>query len=219
MNYREWKIFYHEILKDFGFSEEKDREAAKILKREVSSRTPISVIRDRIEGRRVNIYGAGPSLEKIKDFSEGTVIAADGATSYLLKKGVIPDIIVTDLDGNVDDLLRANTLGSLMIIHAHGDNIDAIRKYARKFHNCITTTQSEPFDEVYNFGGFTDGDRAVFLAAHFNAKEICLYGMDFFGEVGRYSFSEGGASKKKKLAWAERLITYLKKKGNIYVCE
>jgi hypothetical protein len=214
MDYKEWEPIYKEILDDFGFSEEDDRKAARILEETLRNPVSIALIEEKMKGRRVNVYGAGPSLEKIKSFPKGINIAADGATTYLLKNGVTPDIIVTDLDGRIDDLLEANKKGSIVVIHAHGDNIDAIKKYAKKFKNCLATTQARPFGEVHNFGGFTDGDRAVFLASHFKAEKIVVYGMDFRSEVGRYSFSNGGEVKRKKLIWAEKLITYLRQKDN-----
>ena len=49
----------------------------------------------------------------------------------------------------------------------------------KKIKNCIGTTQTNPFNKIQNFGGFTDGDRGVFLASHFDAKKIILFGMDF----------------------------------------
>ena len=41
-----------------------------------------------------------------------------------------------------------------------------------------------PVKNVYNFGGFTDGDRSVFWAEEFGAKEIILIGMDFGIHIG-----------------------------------
>ncbi|MBI5254124.1 MAG: DUF115 domain-containing protein [Euryarchaeota archaeon] len=215
MNFK-WKKFYYEILEDFSFSEKSDAKAAEILNGLLKP-VDISILRKKIRGRRANVYGAGPSLEKIKKFPRGINIAADGATSFLLERGVVPDIIVTDLDGKIKDLLRANRKGSLVVVHAHGDNIDAIKKYAAKFKNAIGTTQSKPFGSLHNFGGFTDGDRAVFLAEHFEAKKIALYGMDFRSKIGRYSFSRDSKTKRKKLRWAEKLINYLRRKSEIEI--
>jgi len=70
--------------------------------------------------------GLGPSLkENIKDLktlklSKFTLIAADGATTALLEEDVIPDIIVTDLDGKMEDIIQANQKGSFLAVHAHG---------------------------------------------------------------------------------------------------
>jgi hypothetical protein len=175
---------------------------------------PIEVLESLISGRRVNVFGAGPSLERLERLpEEGTKIACDGATSFLLERGAVPEIIVTDLDGRVEDLLEANARGSVVVIHAHGDNVAKLRRYAALFVNVIATTQAQPFQGVHNFGGFTDGDRAVFLAEHFNAGEIYLYGMDFHSEVGRYSFSRDSEMKRKKLLWAEKLIKLLEERG------
>jgi len=52
---------------------------------------------------------------------------------------------------------------------------------------------------VYNFGGFTDGDRCVFLAKALGAAEIKLVGFDYDDESVT-------PRKRKKLAWAKRLI-------------
>lgn len=216
MEYTEWGRLYKEILKDFSFSEKSDAKAAEVLN-ELLKPVDISILRKKIRGRRANVYGAGPSLEKIKKFPRGINIAADGATSFLLERGVVSDIIVTDLDGKVEDLLKANEKGSLVVVHAHGDNIDAIKKYAAEFKNAIGTTQSKPFGSLHNFGGFTDGDRAVFLAEHFGAKKIALYGMDFRSKIGRYSFSKDSKTKRKKLRWAEKLISYLRRKSEIEI--
>jgi hypothetical protein len=216
MNYEEWRKFYQKILRDFGFSEESDVKAAEILN-ELLEPASIDILKKKIQGRRVNVYGAGPSLKEIKKFPGGVNIAADGATSFLLWRGILPDIIVTDLDGKVKDLLRANKKGSLVVIHAHGDNIDAIKKYAAKFKSAVGTAQSKPFGSLHNFGGFTDGDRAVFLAEHFKAKKIALYGMDFRGEIGRYSFSRDSEIKRKKLLWAEKLINYLRQRSEVEI--
>ncbi|MEE8401643.1 MAG: 6-hydroxymethylpterin diphosphokinase MptE-like protein, partial [Candidatus Hydrothermarchaeaceae archaeon] len=157
--------------------------------------------------------GAGPSLERLKEVPEGTSIAADGATSFFIDNGLVPDIIVTDLDGKIEDLLLANRKGSIVVIHAHGDNIPAL-KYAREFNAPLGTTQAEPFGRLYNFGGFMDGDRSVFLARHFGAKKICLFGMDTGSENSRYSFSKNPKVTRKKLVWTTRLIRYLRERHN-----
>lgn len=216
MEYTEWGGLYKEILRDFGFSEESDIRAAEILD-ELLKPLDIIALRKKIKGRRANIYGAGPSLEKLKKFPRGASIAADGATSFLLEQNVVPDIIVTDLDGRIEDLLRANRKGSIVVIHAHGDNVSELKKYVKKFRNCVGTAQCAPFGKLYNFGGFTDGDRAVFLAEHFKAKKIVLYGMDFHGEIGKYSFSKDSEVKRKKLRWAGKLINYLRRKSEVEI--
>ena len=117
------------------------------------------------------VFGAGPSLKKhinyVKenyDLNEYLLVSADGATTAMLEEDLVPDIVATDLDGKMSDLLTANSLGSYFVIHAHGDNMDKIAKLTPFFTSVLGTTQAQPVGNVYNFGGFTDGDRAIFLS-------------------------------------------------------
>ena len=122
-----------------------------------------------------------------------------------MSMGIVPDIVVTDLDGDVESQIEASEKGAVTLIHAHGDNIDLIMRYAKEFTGkVILTTQSRPDLVLYNFGGFTDGDRAVCLARHLGAENILLYGFDFENP----SFKDGSdpAVKRKKLQWARRII-------------
>ena len=160
----------------------------------------------KIHNNKALVIGAGPSIEESivqnyileicncsKDkFSNAesenvVVIAADGAAELCLDLGIIPDFVVTDLDGNYQSLIRAHLEGSIMVIHAHGDNIDKIASQVPFFSNVIGTTQNFPLKNVYNFGGFTDGDRSVSLAVEFLASEILLVGMDFDSRIGFFS--------------------------------
>ncbi len=127
------------------------------------------------------------------------IITADGATAVLFDRGVVPDIIVTDLDGNVEKEIAANKKGAIVVVHAHGDNIDKVKKYVPRLSSVIGSTQATPLDNIYNFGGFTDGDRCVYLAKEFGAASITLVGFDF-DDV------DVSDMKKKKLKWAKLLI-------------
>ena len=107
-----------------------------------------------------------------------------------------------------------------MVIHAHIDNVDVIRKYIPKFRKIIGTTQVMPVEHVYNFGGFTDGDRCVFLAEEFGAKDIVLVGMLFDASIGQYSKAiiDNVEVKREKLQIAKRLLQVLAKntKSNLF---
>jgi len=229
MDYKDWKSTYEKIVSDFNYSVKTDEKAADALDKllqEKKNLFPISMLKNLINNREIMIFGAGPSLEKSipkhkKKFTDKLKIAADGTTTALLKNNIRPDIIVTDLDGKVSDQLKANSEGSIAIIHAHGDNINKIKKYVPKLEGKILgTTQinPEPYDFLYNFGGFTDGDRAVYLADHFHAKKIYLMGFDFNGKIGEYSFAEKKDKKLKlkKLKWCEYLIDVLNKQNSIH---
>ena len=164
------------------------------------------------------VCGNAPSLEKEfllysrQKCSEDLFIAADGAASVLIKCGRVPDIIVTDLDGNhPNDAIKeieATDRGALLLIHAHGDNISILEKYMPsmieniKKGTVFPTCQCRPPIGLLNFGGFTDGDRCVFLAGSFQASKIMLMGFDF-------NDRNVTDLKKKKLECAKKLIQLL----------
>lgn len=217
MRFEEWDPIYREILEEFGFSRDEDEAAALLLKGLLSvggGDLSLEDLDSMIRGRRVLVCGNGPglALELGAILEEGpmvrpgaskdeglVVIAADGATTPLLAAGVVPDVIVTDLDGLLPDIVAASERGSAVVVHAHGDNVAALLEYVPRLRKVLATTQAAPLEGVYNFGGFTDGDRAVFLARHFGAEEIRLIGFD-------YDDPAVTPKKKKKLAWARRLV-------------
>ena len=229
MFYNEWVPIYKKIVDDFGFSIKKDILAADILEQLLQNKKLIFIkdLKDFIFNKEVVVFGAGPSLENSieinnQKFENKIKISADGATTALLERNIKPDLIVTDLDGRVSDQFKANSEGSILVIHAHGDNINRIKIYVPKLkENIIGSIQTDPntYKNVFNFGGFTDGDRAVYLSDHFNAKKIYLVGFDFNGKIGKYSFSEvkNKNLKLKKLKWCRYLIELLiKSKNNIF---
>jgi uncharacterized Rossmann fold enzyme len=225
MFYKDWKPIYDKISKELNITEDADQQATNILNKLLKNDRKIS--NDKLNGiiksKEVLIFGAGPSLESSiisnkNNLSNKIKISADGATSALIQNNILPDIIVTDLDGKISDQVKANSKGAITIIHAHGDNVEKIKRYVPKFKgDVIGTTQinPSPYENIYNFGGFTDGDRAVFLADNFKAKMIFLVGFDFDGKIGKYSYSEKKDKKLKlkKLKWCKYLIELLKK-GN-----
>jgi hypothetical protein len=72
-----------------------------------------------------------------------------------------------------------------------------------------------PVDNVYNFGGFTDGDRSAFMADEMGARTIVLVGMDLTEPITKYSAGETVDEdlKGKKLKKAKQLLEMLSKKS------
>lgn len=170
-------------------------------------------------GKKFLVFGGGPSLEAdIETLMEYSIIsnfvtvAADGA-SYALKKlaGINPDIIVTDLDGYPDEEIKMINEGTIAIVLSHGDNIEALTRYVPKIDRFIGTTQCEPRGKLYNFGGFTDGDRAVYFSINLKPNMVILAGMDFGEEIGYFSniINKDRAKKIKKLAIGKKLLEEL----------
>jgi uncharacterized Rossmann fold enzyme len=217
MKFADWFPYYQGIRADFGYSTEKDQEAAKILSEMIKKKA----LDPKILGKNVIVIGAGPSLEDekvlkyIKKNKKFVKIAADSAVQFLIENKIKPDIVVTDLDGNSKFLQKAEKNGAILVVHAHGDNTDILKKLVPKFRKLVGSTQVAPVENVHNFGGFTDGDRSVFLAEEFGAKKIVLVGMDFGNNIGKYSKEKvkDPELKKQKMQAGKRLLEMLAKQS------
>ena len=234
MEFGLWERYYKEILDDFGFSRSDDENSAKVLD-EILSEEGCLTLDDLAQivgfSDKYIVFGAGPSLKEhiiqLKenyDLKDYVLISADGATTALIEERLSPDIVATDLDGNLDDILLANIRGANIVVHAHGDNLNQVVKFTPFFNNVLGTTQAQPVGNVYNFGGFTDGDRAIFLAVALGASEITLAGMDFGDVVTKYSrpnlptdLADADGFKRKKLMYAERLTDWIIENENVDV--
>jgi len=209
-----WKRRYFTILKEMNYSEKKDKESALILDSILKKTDSIEKVKEIIQGNIVFVIGSGPSLSiaipKLKKLKKSIKIAADSSLEPLIDNGIIPDIIVTDLDGNEDTIKKISKTKSIFVIHAHGDNIEKLQM-VKKMKNCVGTTQTNPFNKIQNFGGFTDGDRGVFLASYFDAKKIILFGMDFGNQIGKFSNTKKSDReiKLKKLKIGKNLLIWL----------
>ncbi len=215
MRFSEWEPIYTQIAAEFGYSPEKDDATASLLDSLVDDRRRIDegALGSRI-GAEVTICGDGPNLDQDLDcFSpRGTLFAADGATAKLMRRRIWPDVIVTDLDGEIEPQLVANESGAVIVVLGHGDNAEAIREIMpRATGPIVPTTQVRPHGNLSNFGGFTDGDRAVEMARHFGARKVNLIGFDFGNPTHKKGRDVG--TKARKLAWAKRLIYDLNPPG------
>jgi len=201
-----WDPLYRKILEEFGYDEPSDNNSARLLKALMINSELVFDEEVSIQ-RTATVFGNSDSLEEdIKKMPPaGTLIASGSSVGVLSELGIVPDIIVTDLDGEIQPQIETSKKGKLTFIHAHGDNTDLIQKYAQEFTGpVILTTQSKPDNLISNYGGFTDGDRAVCIARHFGAMDIQLLGFDF----ERPSVKDGSdpVIKAKKLRWAEKII-------------
>ncbi len=231
MDWIEWKPQYDDIVVRLGLNPRADREATAILSSLLVNKDPYPVL-ERIENlvrnRPVIVCGAGPSLERhlkevipLETLIESTYVASDGAASGLLELGLRCDILVTDLDGDLQSVREVIRRGAIPVVHAHGDNIDLVREFVPTLETVVGSTQVEPTDRVFLWGGFTDGDRACYLVSHYGPSRVILAGMDFGSIVGRWS-KPGHSSnypaddqKREKLSIAEELIANLISDSNL----
>ncbi|MEF8806512.1 6-hydroxymethylpterin diphosphokinase MptE-like protein [Natronomonas sp.] len=205
MRYEEWQPAYEAILSDFGFEPAADERARDVLAELLESERPLSVDDIDLSGT-VAICGGAASLVGDLDVARraDSVVAASIAADILRDAGVAVDCMVTDLDKNPGTARALTEAGTPVAAHAHGDNLDAVREWIPEFDAAavLPTTQAAPVGPVVNPGGFTDGDRAAFLADACGAERLVFPGWDLDDPtVGR--------SKARKLLWAERLLRWL----------
>lgn len=206
MEFTEWEPIYEAILADFGF----DRAADEAAREDLGAvAEPFETDRLDCAGETVAVAGAGPSLEAEASVARGAdrVFAASTATDRLVAEGIEVDAMVTDLDKNPETVAARTSRGAVSVVHAHGDNRDLLAEWLPEVDpaHLLATTQAAPTDTVVNVGGFTDGDRAAFLADAMGAAEIRFLGWDF-------EDPDVTGMKAQKLDWAERLLALLERR-------
>lgn len=209
---------YRRICYDLAIDTDRDLLSSLILSAILGSSSSVELF-SRFRGGRFYVVGNGPNLQEgLEGIENGTVIVADSALEAYMMSFPPPEIVVTDLDGKLPLLQEASDSGSLMVVHAHGDNIDLIREYAAGFTpGSVGTTQNVPLNNIFNFYGFTDGDRAAYLAHFLGAERIDLVGFDF-----RKTGSKQGTDqrrKMKKLVWAKILLENLARERGTSLAE
>src|SRR5438128_12424513 len=99
MEFDAWEPFYDEILKDFGFSREKDEAVAVELDKLLGgNRVRDWSLRKIIRGKEVTVAGNAPNAREEIGEAGGVLASADERTSFALEKGLRPATLVTDLD-------------------------------------------------------------------------------------------------------------------------
>ena len=141
-----WKSRYSEIIKEFGYSKKEDLESARMLNSLLKNGFRLKNFKKLIYNQPVFVVGAGPSLLSsitiLKKYKKVTKIVADGATEALLENNIMPDIVVSDLDGDIKSLTKVGKTKTIVVVHAHADNFDKL-DLVKFFKNCIGTTQTE----------------------------------------------------------------------------
>ncbi len=207
--FAEFEPIYEAILADLGFertADEQAREIAAKFAQEFDERRLTA-----LEGGRVAIVGAAPSLKaELRAFDESAVdaiVAASTAVDTLADHGITVDLMVTDLDKNTETARVLSHSETPVAAHAHGDNIPALETWLPKFDLdwTLVTTQTAPQRAVENPGGFSDGDRAAFIAHAFGADELQFIGWQF-------DDPSVGPLKARKLRWAEHLLFWLERR-------
>jgi len=211
MNFETFEPVYEAILDDFGFDRADDERARDLLVGTLAGMDATVAGPDVLDaaGATVAVAGGAPCLEAETHVAADAdlVVAASDAARRLAAEGVSVDCMVTDLDGAPETAVRLTEFGTPVAVHAHGDNAMAVREYLPQFdlQAVLPTTQAAPSGPVVNLGGFTDGDRAAFLADHWGAERLVFAG---------WAFDDRSVTKlkRRKLVWAERLLYWLERR-------
>ncbi len=222
MEYVRWAPHYRRLADELGFAFEREEAGVASLLEVLpppALERPLERVATRLRGRDVIVVGLAPGAgppplwRRPGGGTPVAVVAADGAAEVCLTAGLVPDVVVSDLDGPIPSEVAANQRGSLVVVHAHGDNRSAISEWVPHFPGeLVGSWAGPPQDGVIDVGGFTDGDRAAFLADHVGAHRILLWGFDF----RHVSEADPAAERRKraKLRWAEQLLGLLAAEGH-----
>lgn len=208
MRYSEWGPAYEAIRAAFGFDHDADR-AARDLLAELTTSFDEERLQKLLSGKHVAIAGGATGvaadLAAIEDVD--TVVAASVSAGTLRAAGEAVDLMVTDLDKTPTVVRTLAAEGTPVAVHAHSDNVALVREQVPRLSNSavLPTTQVAPSGPVQNYGGFTDGDRAAFIADHFDAARLSFPGWDL-------DDPSVGPMKRQKLEWAARLLHWLERR-------
>ncbi|MCQ4406929.1 MAG: 6-hydroxymethylpterin diphosphokinase MptE-like protein [Sulfolobaceae archaeon] len=158
---------------------------------------------ERIRGKDVKVVFPASRMPNTSDLKDGTLIAVDGAANWFYENGLVPDVVVTDLDG-----LEVFPKEPIYVVLLHGDNLSKLYK-VYSMDKVVFSTQVFPSGDLLFTGGFTDGDRAVALAYRLGARSVRLMNFDAEG-IGKYSKPKSypllSTTKMRKLKWAQRML-------------
>ncbi len=226
----QWNNEYLKIVAKLNLSIKEDIKSTRQLESFLNEKLPYEAnfILEKVEyvlKHPILVVGAGPSLDidlelcvQHSIINDLKIIAIDGSCSLFQQHQIIPDIVISDLDGEWSAIRWAISRGAIALIHAHGDNRTIIQDFFEETHLLDKkpliwgTTQNKLKTNLFNFGGFTDGDRGIFLAIHFQSPIIGLIGFDFGEKIGKYSKNssqilKNTSRKRVKLKIAQSLIS------------
>ncbi len=170
-----------------------------------------------LKANAVIFVGAAVEAGELEQMvGEGVVfVAADGAVGALPIAAELA-CIVSDFDGT-PHLERAAKNGAIIVAHAHGDNLDAWNDCIESWSHftnppSLILSHQTPhiFHGMHNWGGFTDGDRALCMAHSLgvNFEDVYLAGFTL-SRVGQWSGRTEVSRKLEKLQWMARVVQML----------
>ena len=216
-----------EVREAFGWSEEDDVESAVLLQQSLANHSlwapamrELTLTRLRnelVNAERVVLLGAAVEPSELQRFdgTQAVFVAADGAVGVLETFNRLA-CVVSDFDG-AEHLDRAAEAGQIIVAHAHGDNTNRWNGILQRWQEHSTPPSlvlshqvTKELTGVYNFGGFTDGDRALCFVL---SMGVILENIELIGfstqKIGAWSATTTPPIKMQKLEWMRRIVTEL----------
>lgn len=217
----------------FGWDLQADSDSAHSMRSSFAGERPFGIIQWNNDNRNkalgalqikllkasaVVFVGAAVEVDELQEMvGEGVVfIAADGAVGALPPDADLA-CIVSDFDGT-PHLEAAAKTGATIIAHAHGDNLERWNECVEQWSqyptppSLILSHQTPDYLQgMHNWGGFTDGDRALCMAHSLavNFEDVYLVGYTL-SRLGQWS---GKTEKNRKMAKLQWMATVLQMLG------
>ena len=221
-----------EVRAHFGWELQADVASAKSMKMAFDEAEPFGLSKWNINARNQSLgvlqlkllkatavvfVGAAVESQELEEMvGDGVVfIAADGAVGALPTQADLA-CIVSDFDGTTHLELAAKS-GATIIAHAHGDNMEAWNECVETWSHfsnppALVLSHQTPhfFEGMHNWGGFTDGDRALCMAHSLgvNFEDVYLVGYTL-SRVGQWSGRTQESLKLAKLQWMAAVVQML----------
>lgn len=213
----DWFLTYDEICKDLKINCLDDDISALYLSKFKSKSNFLWKRLHNLNGRSFIVIGNSPDVtpeDFVNAYEKNEVMVVGDSAIRLIPKEIVPEIIVSDLDGSIPDIVLRVNEGSILFVHSHGDNMDKIKENIQRFEGFyIPTRQGRRPESMFNPCGFTDGDRAVMIARYLGAKRIRLFGFSY-----ERAYEKGNTIlKMKKLQFARKIIESIQDVEILYV--
>lgn len=228
-------IEYQQKIRDyFNWKIEDDEYVLTWLNKNISNFHPIWSLENRnknlhdisvklglMSNDKFVVIGANITENETLELSDNdALIIADGAVGSIieLNEKLIKNIICIVSDGDGLPYISNKKIENIpIILHAHGhakNNLNHILNIWSMWENppkiIISHQISNDIEGAVNFGGFSDGDRAVCMLHAYGIKKenITLKGFDI-KKVGRWSGLTNSKIKQEKLKWMQEILEVL----------
>ena len=224
--------FQQKIRKYFGWELHDDEDVFNWLQKNISKynaewneKNQLINLKQLIKKIRSNtkfaVIGANITEKELLELSEDvSLIVADGSIGSLLKvnEKLLENVICLISDGDGVPYITNEKIGGItLLLHAHGhakENLKNVLEIWSKWEKTpkiiISHQTFYTKKPTVNFGGFSDGDRAVCMLHACGIKKKCIQLLGFNTQtIGPWSGLNDSKIKIQKLFWMGKILEEL----------